>query len=383
MAGLYLHIPFCRSRCIYCGFYSTTLLSLQNRYVDALCQEMKTRAQNGVSTIYLGGGTPSLLTARNLEKIFNCIQLAYPDSQIQENHPSTREVTIECNPDDVSDELCTILLHTPVNRVSMGAQTFCNKRLRFLQRRHTSAQVDEAVQRLRAIGIRNISIDLMFGFPGETLKEWLSDIDHVLTLNPEHISAYSLMYEKDTPLDRLYKKGKVKMINDELALAMYEQLIDRLTDAGYEHYEISNFARPGYRSRHNSSYWNQTPYIGIGAAAHSYDGQGIRSWNVANILQYITAIEHGTLPSELEVLDDRTRYNDLITTALRTCEGICLETLSPHFQAYLLTSARRNLDAGLLTLENTSTAHGETRNIRLTRRGLFVSDDVMSDLIYV
>ena len=383
MAGLYIHIPFCRSRCIYCGFYSTTLLALQDRYVDALCHEMEMRERDEISTIYLGGGTPSQLSAHNLEKIFEYIQKTYPDSQSGNSDSLSREITMECNPDDITDEFCTVLRHLPVNRISMGAQTFSDQRLQFLHRRHTASQVETAITRLRRIGIRNISIDLMFGFPDETLSDWLSDINQAIALQPEHLSAYSLMFEENTELDKLLKAGKVSMLSDELSRQMYEQLIDRLTNAGYEHYEISNFAKPGYRSRHNSSYWNQTPYIGLGAAAHSYDGQNVRSWNVADVLQYIESIECDKLPSEHEVLDDKTRYNDLITTALRTREGIRINMLSPRFRDYLLDNAKRSLEAGLLMFGTATCESGEEEIIRLTRQGLFVSDDVMSDLIYV
>ncbi|MBQ9637024.1 MAG: radical SAM family heme chaperone HemW [Prevotella sp.] len=383
MAGLYIHIPFCRSRCIYCGFYSTTLLHLQDRYVDALCREMDMRPSAEVSTVYLGGGTPSQLSACNLERLFGHIQKNYPAVQTREGASAPRETTMECNPDDLTDEFCAVLRHLPVNRVSMGAQTFSDQRLKFLHRRHNAAQVDAAVARLRHVGIGNISIDLMFGFPGETLEDWLFDLDKAIALRPEHISAYSLMYEEGTELERLLTAGKTEMLGEDLSRQMYEMLLDRLAAAGYEHYEISNFARPGYRSRHNSSYWNLTPYIGIGAAAHSYDGQNVRSWNVADVNRYIESIERGVLASEHEVLDDVTRYNDLITTALRTREGIRLNTLNSHFRNYLLSSARRSLEAGLLTLRSTQTADGELEYISLTRRGLFVSDDVMSDLIFV
>lgn len=390
MAGLYIHIPFCRSRCIYCGFYSTTILALQDRYVDALCHEMEMRGQSEVSTIYLGGGTPSQLSASNLEKIFEHIQKNYPDSQYGKTDSqygktdlSSREITMECNPDDITDEFCAVLQHLPVNRVSMGVQTFSDQRLQFLHRRHTAAQVEAATARLRSIGIGNISIDLMFGFPDEMPSEWLSDIDKAIALQPEHLSAYSLMYEDGTELARLLKTGKINMLGDEVSRQMYEQLIDRLTAAGYEHYEISNFAKPGYRSRHNSSYWNQTPYTGLGAAAHSYDGQNVRFWNVANVRQYIAAIERDELPSDCEVLDDATRYNDLITTSLRTREGIRINTLTPHFRNYLLTNAKRSIEAGLLMFGTVTGESGEEKTIRLTRKGLFVSDDVMSNLICV
>jgi oxygen-independent coproporphyrinogen-3 oxidase len=230
--------------------------------------------------------------------------------------------------------------------------------------------VYDAVRILREAGICNISIDLMYGFPDETLDDFRRDIDAALALDVEHISAYCLMIEEGTALHRM----GVEAADEETERAMYEMLIDCLTAAGYEHYEISNFARPGYRSRHNSSYWNDTPYIGLGAAAHSYDGH-CRSWNVADIRAYIAAIERGELPSECEELDIDTKYNDRIATALRTCDGLNLGELDERHRQYCLTEAQRFIDDGLLKIVD--------NYLRLTRRGLFVSNMVMSELMLV
>ena len=372
MAGLYIHIPFCKSRCIYCGFYSTTGLELRQRYVDALCRELALRSQmpevggETISTIYLGGGTPSQLTMEQLHQLFETI---YKYNKVAEN----AEVTIECNPDDVSQTFVEGLKSLPVTRVSMGAQTFNDERLRFLHRRHTSHQVAQAVERLRQTGIQNISIDLMYGFPDETLEEWEADIKAALSLHVEHISSYCLMVEEGTPLFRLLEEGRISETDEELERKMYYLLKDQLEAAGHEHYEISNFARPGFQSRHNSSYWQGIPYLGIGAAAHSYD-LSTRSWNVADIQQYINGMEQGERIFEAEQLDEDTRYNDTVTTALRTREGIDLSTLSARHRAHCLQNAQRFIDDGLLEL---------SPNLHLTRRGLFVSDMVMSALMLV
>ena len=402
MAGIYIHIPFCRSRCIYCGFYSTTALDLRQRYVDALCREMEIRGTGHlisgqspdqgpvppISTIYLGGGTPSQLTFDQLHQLFIYINKVYPLT-------SEREITIEVNPDDVTVEFAALLQQLPVNRVSMGIQTFDDQRLRFLHRRHTSRQAIEAVSILRAAGINNLSIDLMYGFPGETLSDWQSDIDSALALNVEHISAYCLMIEEGTPLHRMLQHNGdcplceqrselqgdcPQCVDEETERSMYYTLIDRLTAAGYEHYEISNFARPGFRSRHNSSYWNGTPYIGLGAAAHSYDIRS-RSWNIADINAYIKGIERGERLFEEELLDNDTRYNDAVTVGLRTCEGIDLNTLPKKYRDYCMKNARRYLDDGLLELSAVGNLTSPT--LHLTRRGLFVSDMVMSDLMMI
>ena len=370
-AGLYVHIPFCASRCVYCGFYSTTSLSLRQRYVDALCREMRTlQFKPRISTIYLGGGTPSQLTHEELCQLFSCIYNVYdvsPDA----------EVTMECNPDDIGEGMFEDL---PVNRVSMGAQTFSDERLRFLRRRHTSKQVDLAVDTLRKDGIHNISIDLMFGFPGEMLDDWNNDVAHAISLNPEHISAYGLMFEEGTPLYRMLEEGKVREIDEELSLRMYSGLVDKLEAAGYEHYEISNFARLDsgeankWRSRHNSSYWHDIPYIGVGAGAHSYY-QMTRHWNPDNIIMYMDAIEQGGLPYEEEKIDSDTHYDDIITTALRTREGICLDKLDTDHRDFLLENAKQYVDRGFLALED--------GHLRLTREGINVSNSIMSDLMDV
>ena len=374
MAGLYIHIPFCSSRCVYCGFYSTTGLELRERYVDAVCKEIEMRGEKvrkgegeKVSTIYLGGGTPSQLTIEQLKRIFET-------SYIYNKVESDAEVTIEVNPDDVNADFAKALRELPVNRISMGAQTFSNERLRFLRRRHNASQVKEAVETLRQVGFSNISIDLMYGFPEQTLDEWKADIDKALELDVEHISTYCLMYEEGTPLYRLLEQGKVKEIDEELERKMYYTLIDSLESAGYDHYEISNFARPGYRSRHNSSYWKGTPYIGVGAAAHSFDIK-TRSWNVADIRKYIEAMERGERPYEEEVIDADTRYNDAITVALRTKEGLDLTTQSDQQRQYCMANAKRHIDANLLKLAD--------HHLTLTKEGLFVSDMVMSDLMIV
>lgn len=374
MAGIYIHIPFCKSRCIYCGFYSTTLLDLRKKYINAVCREMELRKnyiREPFSTIYLGGGTPSLLDEAELTKLFLYINNVY---DVDRN----AEITMECNPDDITPEFTNMLSRLPINRVSMGAQTFADSRLRLLHRRHNSDEVKHAVKLLREAGIKNISIDLMFGFPDESLSQWKEDISAALALNVEHISAYSLMYEEDTPLWKMLDTGKVKEIDEELSLAMFKELVRQLTDAGYEHYEISNFARPGYRSRHNSSYWHQVPYIGLGAAAHSFDLNS-RQWNVADLKLYIEEINNGIIPMEREELDNDTTFNDIITTALRTSDGIdlnALETrLGKRYRNTLISAAGKHLEQGLLEIRHD--------RLRLTSEGIFISDMVMSDLMIV
>ena len=322
-------------------------------------------------TIYLGGGTPSQLTGEQLHQLFESI---YIYNKVEKD----AEVTIEVNPDDVTENFAQELSSLPVNRVSMGVQTFSDERLQFLHRRHSADQVMTAFDRLRKAGIENISIDLMYGFPGETMSDWKADIDQALALRAEHLSAYCLMIEEGTPLHRMVMRDdalNASLPDEELERQMYYTLIDQLEAAGYEHYEISNFAKSGCHSRHNSNYWNQTPYIGLGAAAHSYDGKACRRWNTADIMQYMEAMEQGRPCYEEELLDEDTRYNDMVTVALRTRQGLDLTTLSEKHRTYCLQNAQRFIDDQLIVCTD--------NRLHLTRQGLFVSDMVMSELMMV
>lgn len=372
MTGLYIHIPFCASRCVYCGFYSTTLPALCDAYVDALCQELTLRAEElpadeAITTIYLGGGTPSQLTTDQLDRLFSYIYKVY--------RPQPVEVTMECNPDDITPAFADWIAQSPIDRISMGAQTFSDDRLRLLRRRHTAAEVRRATTLLRQAGICNISIDLMFGFPGEILADWEQDIDEALRLGVEHISAYSLMYEEGTTLHRWLSEGRIQEIDDDLSLRMYDCLVDRLTAAGYRHYEISNFALPQRESRHNSSYWRDVPYMGLGASAHSFDGRQ-RSWNVADIETYIAAIGRSERPCTVEALDPDTHYEDVVLTSLRTAEGIDLGKIRRDFGSqrldFLLAAADQDLRQGYLVLDDD--------HLRLTRRGIYLSDGITARL---
>ena len=372
MAGLYIHIPYCKSRCSYCSFYSTTLHN-QGEYVEALLKEMELRKEEWqhwhFDTVYLGGGTPSVLSLAQLQQLIQGLK-----ARIGTWNPV--EVTMECNPDDVTPELATGMAALGINRVSMGVQSFDNGQLRFIHRRHTAEKVEEAVEALRQAGIRRISIDLIYGFPGQTLAQWNEDISRALQLKVEHLSAYALSYEEGTLLYRMREKGEVKEIDEELSLMMYKNLRERLQNAHYEHYEISNFALHGLRSQHNSSYWNGTPYIGLGAAAHSFDGDQTRRWNVADINLYISRIAQGGRFWEEERLTAAARYDEMVMLGLRTCEGINLERMEERFGSqqvdYCLRMAEPYLSNGELSL---SYPH-----LKLTASGIFISDMIMSDL---
>lgn len=370
MAGIYVHIPFCKSRCIYCGFFSTTLLQKRHEYVDAVVEELRQRrtflVDEPVDTIYFGGGTPSQLPPDELERILVSIYNIY---NVREN----AEVTLEGNPDDMTPALLYRLLQMGINRLSMGIQTFDEARLHFLHRRHTATQAIQAVHDAQDAGFSNISIDLMFGFPKQTLDEWKSDVQTALSLQVQHLSAYSLMYEEGTVLERMLTEGCISEVDEEVSLQMYEHLMDSLKGAGYEHYELSNFALPSMRSRHNSGYWQGVPYLGVGAGAHSYDGSN-RFYHTDSLEQYMD----NSCALVTEHLNDHERYDEYVFTSLRTSEGLDLSKLERHFgvlaKKYCLQNAQKHLKAGLLSLT------GDT--LCLTRRGLFISNEVMSDLMW-
>lgn len=378
--GLYIHVPFCQKRCLYCDFYSTTYGTAERlRYVESLIEEMHERADylnhQPLSTIYLGGGTPSQLQPDELKTIFkeigNIFSLS-PDA----------EVTIEVNPDDVTDTWVACLADLPVNRVSMGVQTFDDNQLSFLHRRHNAQEAITALSRLRHTGIKNISIDLIYGLPNQSLQDWERDIATALNQGAEHLSAYALIFEEGTPLWNMREQGLVAETDENLSLEMYQLLMERLRQAGYEHYEISNFSLPGFRSRHNSGYWSEMHYLGCGPGAHSYNGK-MRQWNKPDLLAYLKANGHVIAQSlfELEELSTTTLLNETIMKSLRTADGLDLKHLAERFDAEetkrIIQAVQPYLSQHLLELDE------QAQNLRLTKEGIFISDRVMSDLMKV
>lgn len=288
------------------------------------------------------------------------------------------EITLEANPDDLTSEYISMLRTFPFNRISMGIQTFQETTLKQLQRRHTADQAIRAFQGCRTAGFQNISIDLMYGLPGETLTSWKKDLKQALSLHPEHISAYHLIYEEGTPLWKLREQHKVEEADEDLSVSLFGTLIDELTTAGYEHYEISNFCLPGLHSRHNSSYWTEKQYLGCGPSAHSYNGIS-RQWNVASLDKYIEGISSGNPTFEVEELDLYTRYNDFVITHIRTQWGMPLPKLGKQYgeelYKYCLRMATPYLQQGTLEIKNDT--------LKLTRKGVFISDGIMSDMLWV
>ncbi len=325
MAGIYVHIPFCHSKCAYCDFYSMPLRN-ETDFVEALMNEYASRKKElaqEISTIYLGGGTPSCLSRSQLTRIFNLLPV-----------DKAEEITIEINPEDATEDFVKWLHHdTPVNRVSMGVQSLNDTELKTIGRRHSAIEAINAAKRLLESGF-NLSLDLIYGLPGQNTTNWEKSLDGVLALSPHHLSCYLLSYEPGTRLTTMKQTGKITEISDTEAQEMYELLCDKAYSSGYQHYEISNFSKPGFHSRHNSSYWNLTPYLGLGPGAHSFDGK-IRRFNPGNLKQYIENKGIGITVAEDE--NDSERFNDFVITSLRTEKGMSLELCSAMFG-----SLRRN-----------------------------------------
>ncbi|MBO4370522.1 MAG: radical SAM family heme chaperone HemW [Paludibacteraceae bacterium] len=365
MAGIYLHIPFCPSRCSYCDFYSTTSLDKRHDYVQALVVEMKLRknelANQQISTVYFGGGSPSTLDTESFQKLFDSL---YNHFDIATN----AEITVEANPDDLNKKRLEDWKSLPVNRLSVGIQSFNDEELRLLNRRHTAQTAIDCIHQARQSGFDNISIDLMYGLPIQTMETWISSIEEALRLQTQHISGYHLSYEPGTKMYRLRHKA----VDEELSEKMFMELRHRLQQAGYYQYEISNYALPGRESKHNSAYWNGTPYLGLGAAAHSFDGN-TRSWNVASIDRYIEALGRGDRLFEYEQLTDTDRYNERVMLSLRTAKGIDFQIFNKQKQTELAAKADKYVQNGLLCYKNNF--------LVLTEKGIFVSDSIIRDLM--
>lgn len=374
MAGLYVHIPFCESRCYYCDFYSSTFKGNREALLSAIQKELMDRKaylkNEPVRTLYFGGGTPSQLTIEELDKLLQTIFRQY-DCQIE-------ELTLEANPEDLSRDYLTALKQLGVNRLSIGIQSFDDADLKRMNRRHTAQTAIDMVQLAQQVGFDNISIDLIYGLPDQTLEGWERNLQQAITLNVQHISAYSLTFEEGSLLTKMKARGEVKEVDEEVSLKMFQTLRKVLSAAGYLPYEISNFSRVGYESKHNSSYWNYVPYLGVGPSAHSFDGTS-RRWNVANSRLYIQSLQEGNPYYEMETLDESTRYNEYVITSLRKSVGIRKEMVRDLFgdsyYAYFRKMTEPFLSDGNLR-ENQD-------NIYLSENGIFISDYIIESLLWV
>jgi oxygen-independent coproporphyrinogen-3 oxidase len=329
MAGIYIHIPFCRKRCHYCDFFKSTDLTQKARLLAGLKNELESRApelnSEEINTIYLGGGTPSVLLIDELKDLLNTIRQNYKVS-------GDAEITMEANPDDLSQAILSAIRGIGFNRLSMGIQSFAESDLKLMNRRHGVMQAIQSVKWAKKAGFSNISIDLIYGLPNQTLEEWERNVGIAVELDVQHISAYNLTYHEGTVFYDQLKKGILKELPDELSLQQFEVLIRILKEAGFEHYEISNFCKPGLYSQHNSSYWKSKKYLGIGPSAHSFDINS-RRWNVSSIAKYLQGLENNEPYFETEILSEQDRYNDYIITGLRTIWGISEEFIKTEFSA--------------------------------------------------
>lgn len=383
MAGIYIHIPFCSRKCIYCDFFSIAGRNDTVRYVDALIDEARIRipscfGDSAPETVYIGGGTPSVLKPELLERLCGSILDMC-------GNPALSEFTIEVNPDDVDESLCRSICRAGIDRVSMGIQSFHDSDLRWMNRRHGSEDAVKAFGMLRNHGICNISIDLIFGYSMLDMEKWKYSVEKAVSLSPEHISAYQMSIEEGSMLGKLYGKGKYIQPPDNVCEQQYIYLYRTLEDAGYERYEISNFAKPGRRAIHNSSYWDGTPYLGLGASAHSYDGAGKREWNPCSIREYMNNVESLKCGKNLnggEVLEDRDIFNEMTMTGLRRKEGISIcrsADLSAEMTEELLRTAY------CTNRSYSSAGHREPfiiegDRIRIAEDCFFISDRLISDL---
>lgn len=370
MSSIYIHIPFCKQACHYCDFHFSTSLKKKDELVNALKTELslrKVELTNTVECIYFGGGTPSLLSAEELNSLIETVYTNY-------NVSETPEITLEANPDDLTKDKITELGKSKINRLSIGIQSFFEDDLKLMNRAHNAKEALQCIE-FSKTEFDNISIDLIYGIPGMTTQKWKENLNIALQLDIPHISSYALTVEPNTALKRFIEKGVVPPVDDDLAKQHFDILVETLQQAGYSNYEFSNFGKQGYHSKNNTAYWTGKSYLGIGPSAHSYNGKQ-RSWNINNNPKYIKSIQQGIIPNEVETLSVTDRYNEYVMTGLRTIWGISLSKIEKEFglifKTYVLQQAKNFIEDHLLFLD------GDT--IVVTKKGKFLSDGIASEL---
>jgi len=372
MAGIYIHIPFCRKLCSYCDFYHVITQAENKSYVGTLIKEADIRREylgnENVSTIYIGGGTPSVLSPEEIGILLDLRKLFRVDENC--------EITIELNPDDIDMVYLQGLRDSGVNRVSLGIQSWRDSDLKLMNRRHNSAQAAAALELTLKAGFENVTIDLIYGIPGMTTADWSSNLDISFAYDIKHLSAYHLTIEPGTVFGKMKEKGMLSEIDEDESSSQFHLLIEKAISAGFIHYEISNFGKPGYFSIHNSNYWKQVSYLGLGPSAHSFNGYS-RQWNVRDVKKYVKAVESGSLLFEREELGKKTRFNEYIMTSLRTMWGIDLEYVEKTFDKegydYVVNLSGKMVDYGLMKQEN--------KTLVLTNQGKMISDNIISELM--
>ena len=374
MAGIYIHIPFCKQACHYCDFHFSTSLKKKGELIQCIAKELVLRKDElnneTVETIYFGGGTPSLLNSEELELL---IKTVYKNYTVTDNP----EITLEANPDDLSNDVIAQLSKSPINRLSIGIQSFFERDLKLMNRAHNSKEamvcLEEATKHFD-----NISIDLIYGIPGLSNEEWIENIESTLSFNVPHISCYALTVEPKTALASFIKKGVIENVDDDLAQEQFQLLVEKLEVSGFVNYELSNFGKPNYFSKNNSAYWQGKSYLGIGPSAHSFNGDQ-RSWNVSNNTKYIKSIQNNELPSEVETLSRTDKFNEYIMTGLRTIWGVSLEKVKhdfgEDFKNYLLQQSEIYIKEHLLYIDDDK--------LLTTKKGKFLSDGIASSLFKI
>jgi oxygen-independent coproporphyrinogen-3 oxidase len=375
MSGIYIHIPFCKKRCHYCDFYKSVDLLQVDSFLAALSQEIFLRKdylnERIISTIYFGGGTPSILSAKQLCEILNLIRTTYtvlPEA----------EITMEANPDDLSAEYLKEIKSIGINRLSIGIQSFSDKDLIFMGRRHSAMQAIEAVKMSQSVGFENISIDLIYGIPGMSLQQWKENLQQAFQLKVQHLSAYHLTFHKGTQFWKQLAKGVIREIEEDESIMQFEMLIEEAQKNDFVHYEISNFALDGFFSKHNTSYWNQTEYLGLGPSAHSYN-KTTRFWNISSVKKYLQHIDNKTIAGEFETLSINDKFNDYLLTRLRTCWGISKNQLLQQFGSKYF----QYFEQKIIHYKSLGFIEESNDNVYITKKGLFISDSIIEELFYV
>ncbi len=372
MAGIYIHIPFCKQACHYCDFHFSTSLKYKDEMLQSIHKEIKLQKpyleNHQIETIYFGGGTPSLLSADEISTLIETIQKNY---KVAENP----EITLEANPDDLGVEKLKDLRNTAVNRLSIGVQSFFDEDLRWMNRAHLAKEAESAIKRAQDFGLENITIDLIYGYPLLTDEKWKANIKNAIDFGIPHISSYSMTVEPKTALASFITKGKDKAMDDAQSANQFQYLMEESTTNGFEHYEISNFAKPGHYSKHNTNYWRGVHYLGVGPSAHSFNGES-RQWNVANNAKYLSELEKNEIPFEVETLTAENRYNEYLMTSLRTQWGVDLAKIDSDYssdqKSFLLASAEEFLDKEWLNIAD--------NKLVLTQKGKLYADLIASEL---
>lgn len=373
MAGIYIHIPFCKQLCFYCDFYKSNSLKEKPQFIKALKHEIELQKNylegEKIETIYFGGGTPSVLNGKEINNLLK---------KLSEIHEITDnpEITLEVNPDDIDMDYVCEIKTTPVNRLSIGIQSFSDEDLLLLNRRHNKRHAINAVKLSQSAGFSNISIDLIYGIPGMSVENWKKNLKQAFEFNVQHISAYFLTFEPGTVIAQLIEKGEITPLEEEENVEQYSVLLEQMVQNHFIPYEISNFCKEDYFSKHNTNYWKQEKYLGLGPSAHSYNGHS-RQWNIADNDKYIKSLKRDSLVFEREILDPKRKYNDYILTSLRTMWGVDLKYLEEEFSKeardYCVSLAKRLLEYGMIDIKNES--------LILTKQGKFIADNIIAELL--